>query len=86
MNSITTDGRPDGAADERIRQQLDTIPTVNGKGLSIDTTTYAEYFGETEANVRKRCANGGIRAVKVGKKWRIPVAALYEQLLENEEA
>ena len=81
----TTDGRQEGAAEERIRRQLDAIPTVNGKGLFIDTTTYAEYFGETEANVRKRCANGEIRAVKVGKKWRIPVAYLYEQL-ETEEA
>ena len=81
----TTDGRQGGAADERIKQQLDAIPTVNGKGLFIDTATYAEYFGETEANVRKRCASGGIRAVKVGKKWRIPVAYLYEQL-ETEEA
>lgn len=85
MNSITTDERPSDAADERIRQQLDAIPTVNGKGLFIDTTTYAEYFGETEANVRKRCASGSIRAVKVGKKWRIPVAYLYEQLEGGEE-
>lgn len=58
---------------------IEQIPTVNDAGLFITTETYARCAGLDHATVCRQCREGVIKAVRVGKKWRIPMNWVREQ-------
>lgn len=56
------------------------IPTVNDKGLFVEPETYGDLTGTTVQTVERWCREGKITAIKCGRKWRIPVDYVCEQL------
>ena len=66
-------------------KRFDELPTVADAGFFFDTETYARFIGADVASVRRFCRKGEVKAVKVGREWRIPVEWARKQLFCEED-
>ena len=61
-----------------MREPLDQLDTL------LSTEEVAEYLGVGQATVYRWCRDGGLPAVKIGRRWRVRRSALEEFLKRSE--
>ncbi len=64
---------------------LEHAPSMSGKARTISIAEAAEIMGVSSATAYEAARKGQIPTIRMGRLWRIPLAAL-ERMLEGEGA
>lgn len=73
-------GAPDGKTDEELLQLYLTLPQKERDRRFVNTARAAEICGMAQRTIQNWIEMGLIRAIPIGKRYRICIESLYEHL------